>query len=122
MPDRGWGLKIERSQEAVDSCPKFESPVSELGHRISSRLLRSDSRLRGGPRPSPPCPRRNAAGDEPWRGAGFLRPEGDALGEAEAEAGCVNETALKETSPSWIKVRNPRHPAMARGRGRSKRT
>jgi hypothetical protein len=39
MPDRGWGLKIERSQEAVDSCPKFESPVSELGHRSTSNPL-----------------------------------------------------------------------------------
>ena len=41
--------------------------------------------------------RRHAAGDEPWQGARVLRPQRDALGQAEAEAGRVRPDGASAT-------------------------
>jgi hypothetical protein len=95
---RGPNFKLPDAARCGQLHPKVTQGSAAIAALAGRRRGADHGRGRSGPIAS--CARRHAAGDEPWQVAGFLRSQGDALGQTEAEAGRMKEAASSEAAKS----------------------
>jgi hypothetical protein len=78
---------LRNASDYILKLPQGHAAITALADRCRGRRYHSCGRSW----PPAPCPRRDAAADEPRQGARILRSQRDALGQAEAEAGRVKD-------------------------------